>query len=72
MGLFIKLEIDRDKCLALEKCGKCVGVCPVKIFAAQDGWPVSVENNEDECTLCGLCLEVCQPGAIRVRKLYEE
>ena len=38
MSLFIKLEIDQEKCLGLAKCGKCVKVCPVKATWQEDGW----------------------------------
>jgi NAD-dependent dihydropyrimidine dehydrogenase PreA subunit len=31
-----------------------------------------VENNIDECILCGLCLEVGPQGAVRVYKLYDD
>jgi NAD-dependent dihydropyrimidine dehydrogenase PreA subunit len=72
MGLFIKLEIDQGRCLGLAECGKCLGVCPVKIFEENGDEPQSLEANEDECTLCGLCLDVCQPDAITVVKLYDE
>jgi len=31
-----------------------------------------VEENEDECTLCDLCLERCPTGAIVIRTLYAD
>ena len=71
MSLFIKLQIDEEKCLGIEKCGRCIKVCPVKIFAAKGDRPVSVGENEDECTLCDLCIANCDPGAITVVKKYE-
>ncbi len=30
-----------------------------------------VEENLDECVLCGLCLDAAPPGAVRVVKLYD-
>jgi NAD-dependent dihydropyrimidine dehydrogenase PreA subunit len=30
-----------------------------------------VEENQDECTLCDLCLQECTPDAVVLRKLYE-
>jgi ferredoxin len=71
MGLFIKLQIDEASCLGVRKCGLCIKVCPVKIFKDNDGRPVSIEDNEDECTLCSLCLNECKPNAVRLRKMYE-
>ena len=72
MSEFIKIEIKRDKCLGLEKSGHCVEVCPVDIFGIKDGELVINEENEDECTLCDLCLERCEPDAIVIHKLYEQ
>lgn len=71
MGLFIELEIDRAKCAGLSKCGMCVKVCPVQIFGENGDQPLSIADNEDECTLCNLCLDSCDPGAIRVCRLYD-
>lgn len=71
MSLFVNLEIDPQKCLGIKQCGKCLGVCPVNIFGQEGDRPAAIEANLDECTLCDLCLDVCEPGAIKVRKLYE-
>ena len=71
MGLFVSLKIDVERCIGVSRCGKCLKVCPVKIFAIGDEHPVSIAENEDECTLCDLCLEVCKPDAIRICKLYQ-
>jgi ferredoxin len=72
MGEFIEAEIDLEKCLGIQECGECVQVCSVSIFEKQDNHPIVIEDNEDECTLCELCLKACSPGAITIRKLYEE
>ena len=71
MGMFIRVEIDDKKCLGLEKSGECIRICPVNIFEAKDGRVVVKEENEDECTLCELCLTRCKPSTIRIKKLYE-
>lgn len=71
MGLFITLEIDQQKCLGLAKCGKCVTVCPVGIFGKNENRPQSIADNEDECTLCELCIESCKPDAISICKCYD-
>ena len=71
MGIFVKVEVDKSKCSGCEECGKCVRVCPVSIFAPQEDLPSVIEDNEDECTLCEMCLHECIPGAIVIRKLYE-
>lgn len=71
MGIFIKVKIDRKKCLGPEKSGECFRICPVNIFEVKEGQVTINEENEDECILCDLCLEKCQPKAISIKKLYE-
>ena len=70
--IFIKLSIDREKCISAEGCDTCVKVCPVGVFKqVADSTEVVVnEANEDECTLCSLCLEQCPVQAIALQKLY--
>ncbi|MCH8066875.1 MAG: ferredoxin [Chloroflexi bacterium] len=51
---------------------KLVEVCPVNIFEQDaDGTCVVVEENEDECVLCDLCVQAAPEGQVRVIKLYE-
>lgn len=71
MGLFVKVHIDPEKCKDPDEVKAWAGVCPVGIFKMRDGRPVVVEDNEDECTFCGLCLQACRSGAIKIEKLYE-
>jgi ferredoxin len=71
MGEFIKIEIDSGKCAGIDDCGRCIQVCPVNIFMKSGDVPVAVEENEDECTLCQLCIEACRPRAVIIHKLYE-
>jgi NAD-dependent dihydropyrimidine dehydrogenase PreA subunit len=71
MGTFIRVEIDERKCLGPAKSGECLRICPVNVFEAKDGKIVVKEENEDECTLCNLCLSKCEVSAITIRILYE-
>ena len=71
MGEFIKVEIDLSKFSDMSEVEKCVQVCPVNIFKVEDDQPVVVAANEDECTLCMLCIEAFPAGAVRIHKLYE-
>jgi len=71
MGVFIKLEIDRTKC-APDGGASLVAVCPVKVFSFEAGRVLTDPENEDECTLCDLCLSIYPEGAVRVRRLYRE
>jgi ferredoxin len=71
MGVFIKVEINSGECVGIDDCGQCIRVCPVNIFIKNDDMPVAVEENEDECTLCELCIEACRPRAVIIHRLYE-
>ena len=71
MSEFIKIEIDLSKCSDLSDADKWVQACPVNIFTVEHNQPVVVEENEDECTLCMLCIEAFPSGAVKIHKLYE-
>lgn len=47
-------------------CGKCVEICPKKVFEIRDGKLEVV--NEYECTMCRDCLKVCENEAIEVKE----
>ena len=73
MPMFVHLEIDPDVAADRELAAKLVEVCPVNIFAQDaEGRAVVVEENEDECVLCDLCVQAAPAGKVRVIKLYEE
>lgn len=72
MGIFIRLDVDRQKCVGVEKCGVCIDICPVNVFEKTSQEMVINDENEDECTLCGLCLEKCVHDALKITKLYDE
>jgi NAD-dependent dihydropyrimidine dehydrogenase PreA subunit len=70
--MFVHLEIDDDAAADRELAKKLVEVCPVNIFAQDaNGSAVIVEENEDECVLCDLCVQAAPAGKVRVIKLYE-
>lgn len=71
MGEFIKIEIDLSKCADTSNVNRWVQVCPVNIFMVVNNKPEVVEKNEDECTLCMLCIEAFPQGAVSINKLYE-
>jgi NAD-dependent dihydropyrimidine dehydrogenase PreA subunit len=70
-GIFIAVEVadgasrDAELAQALEEA------CPVDIYAASEAGTRIVDENLDECVLCGLCLDASPPGAVRVLKLYD-
>lgn len=72
MSMFVRVEVDDDVARDTELAKKLVEVCPVNIFA-QDaaGRAVIVEESEDECVLCDLCVQAAPAGKVRVLKLYE-
>ena len=72
MPMFVHLEVDPAAAADTELAKKLVEVCPVNIFEQDaDGTCVVVEENEDECVLCDLCVQAAPEGKVRVVKLYE-
>jgi NAD-dependent dihydropyrimidine dehydrogenase PreA subunit len=69
-AVFINVEVADDIRGDAEVAKKLEEACPVDIFAAQGGGVEVVEENLDECILCGLCVEAAPPGKLRVLKLY--
>ncbi len=72
-GLFIAVEVDDTLAADVELAAKLTEVCPVDIYAQQDDGTLRiVEENLDECVLCGLCLDAAPEGAVKVIKLYDD
>jgi NAD-dependent dihydropyrimidine dehydrogenase PreA subunit len=71
-GIFIGVEVDDAIATDREVARKLEEVCPVDIFKADGSHLVLVEENLDECVLCGLCLDATKPGQVRVLKLYDD
>ena len=69
-AVFIDVEVADDIRGDAEIAKKLEESCPVDIYAAADGGVEIVEENLDECILCGLCVEAAPPGKVRVVKLY--
>lgn len=70
-GVFIDVEVDDAIATDSELAAKLEEVCPVDIFAAQEGSVTIVRSNLDECVLCELCLDAAPDGTVRVKKLYD-
>jgi NAD-dependent dihydropyrimidine dehydrogenase PreA subunit len=70
-GIFIGVEVDDSVSGDAELARKLEEACPVDIYAASDGGVQIVDENLDECVLCGLCLDASPPGTVRVLKLYD-
>ncbi len=71
-GMFIRVEVDEPAASDPDVAKKLAGVCPVDIFADDNGRVRIVAENLDECILCALCLDVGPPGAVRVIKRYDD
>jgi NAD-dependent dihydropyrimidine dehydrogenase PreA subunit len=71
-AIFIAVEVEDGAAQDAAVAAKLAEVCPVDIYGEQGGHVVLVEENLDECVLCGLCLDAAPPGAVRVLKLYDE
>jgi NAD-dependent dihydropyrimidine dehydrogenase PreA subunit len=70
-GLFIDVEVDPSIRDNPELAQKLEDVCPVDIFANDNGHVTIVEENLDECVLCELCVKAAPPGTVKVLKLYD-
>jgi NAD-dependent dihydropyrimidine dehydrogenase PreA subunit len=70
--MFVHIEMDDDIAGNADLAKKLVEVCPVNIFdTTPDGRAHIVEENEDECVLCDLCVQAAPEGKVRVIRLYE-
>ncbi len=66
IGIEVKDEFASDPALG----AKLEEVCPVNIYkGTADGVDI-VQQNIDECVLCGLCYDASPAGAVSVLKLY--
>jgi NAD-dependent dihydropyrimidine dehydrogenase PreA subunit len=69
-AIFIGIEVDDAVTGDPELAAKLEEVCPVSIFASANGKVEIVDENIDECILCGLCIQAAPQGAVKVHKLY--
>lgn len=69
MGVFIDIKID-DSQWNPDVASRLVDVCPVDIFALNGGQLGVEVEEEDECTLCELCLTSAPAGTVRIYKKY--
>ena len=70
-AIFIDVEVADEVANDPELAAKLEEVCPVDIFADDDGKVAIVRENLDECVLCNLCVEAAPPGGVIVKKLYD-
>ena len=70
-ALFIGVEVDDAVAGDPELAKKLEEACPVDIFRAASGVEI-VEDNLDECVLCGLCMHAAPAGTVKVLKLYDD
>jgi len=71
-AIFIGVEVDDEAADDVALAAKLAEVCPVDIYAVEHRRVVLVEENLDECVLCGLCLDAAPDGAVRVLRLYDD
>jgi NAD-dependent dihydropyrimidine dehydrogenase PreA subunit len=70
-GTFIGVEVEDSAAHDAELAKRLAEACPVDIYAATEAGVDIVEENLDECVLCGLCLDASPPGTVKVIKLYD-
>jgi NAD-dependent dihydropyrimidine dehydrogenase PreA subunit len=69
---FIGVEVDDAAAADRALAAKLAEACPVDIYTVDHGRVALVEDNLDECVLCGLCLDAAPDGAVRVLRLYDD
>ena len=69
MGIFIRVAVN-DAHVTPALARSLVALCPVDIFALAGDRLTIRPDEEDECTLCELCLNAAPPGALVIHKLY--
>ena len=69
MGVFIEISVE-ERSISSEVAQRLVGLCPVDIFALEGTRLVVRPDQEDECTLCELCLKAAPVKALTIRKTY--
>jgi NAD-dependent dihydropyrimidine dehydrogenase PreA subunit len=70
-GTFIEVEVAAEHSGDPELAKKLEEACPVDIFSATESGVSVVPENQDECVLCGLCLDAAPDGAVTIKKLYD-
>jgi len=71
MGLFIQIEFDALQ-IGPETARQLISLCPVDIFALTGKRLTVRPEQEDECTLCELCLAAAPAGSLVIRKSYKD
>lgn len=56
------LNLDDEKCTG---CGRCIEVCPHKVFSLQNG--KTQITDRDSCMECGACAKNCPFKALEVK-----
>jgi NAD-dependent dihydropyrimidine dehydrogenase PreA subunit len=70
-SMFIRVEVDPEAAADRDLARKLAEVCPVNIFDLDaEGKAIIVQENEDECVLCDLCVQAAPAAQVRVHKLY--
>jgi len=70
MGMFIEISVRDKEFLRTAAARGLVDACPVEIFEPVDRRVRVNKDQEDECTLCGRCLEIAG-DRIEIIKHYD-
>ena len=72
-GIFIGVEVDDAIAGDADARGQARRGLPGRHLRQTRATALKiVEENLDECVLCGLCLNAAEPGAVKVLKLYDD
>ena len=59
----VLITIDEDKCEGSD-CAECVDICHMEILLIDKN--KIIITNQDECSICEVCMDVCPEMAIEV------
>jgi len=59
-----QLAYNREKCISLDECNRCMEVCSVGAITEADDHKVEIAR--DVCTGCFLCADVCPSKALQI------
>jgi ferredoxin-like protein FixX len=69
MGMFISISVKNRNFLKSETARQLIEACSVDIFERRNGGVAINTEQEDECILCGRCLEIAKNN-LEIVKLY--
>ena len=58
---------EKDFIETCTRCGECFKECPSNVIKIGDGGFPELDFSHAGCDFCQVCVQVCQPGALKIR-----